>query len=129
MKIFKIIKYLFWKFQKLIVSSVKQDFSQESIAKIWFSYFSIETYVVGTQKNRLNETVLLSNHNICYNEWVRKYLQFYAENFCLFKPVVKENIEPVHEILALQAQAPQNIGCLHTQGMDVDEDSDQKLDI
>ena len=25
-----------------------------------FSYFSIQTYVVGTQKNRLNETVLLS---------------------------------------------------------------------
>ena len=25
-----------------------------------FSYFSTKTYVVGTQKNRLNETVLLS---------------------------------------------------------------------
>ena len=25
-----------------------------------FLYFSIKTYVVGTQKNRLNETVLLS---------------------------------------------------------------------
>ena len=30
-----------------------------------FSYFSTETYVVGTQKNRLNETVLLSTQNIC----------------------------------------------------------------
>ena len=28
--------------------------------KIIFSYFSPKTYVVGTQKNRLNETVLLS---------------------------------------------------------------------
>ena len=28
--------------------------------KIYFSYFSIKVYVVGTQKNRLNETVLLS---------------------------------------------------------------------
>ena len=27
--------------------------------KIYFSYFSTKTYVVGTQKNRLNETVLL----------------------------------------------------------------------
>ena len=29
------------------------------------SYFSARTYVVGTQKNRLNETVLLSTQNIC----------------------------------------------------------------
>ena len=36
-------------------------------------------YVVGTEKNRLNETVLLSTQNICLNRWVRKYLQFYAE--------------------------------------------------
>ena len=32
-----------------------------------FSYFSAKTYVVGTQKNRLNETVLLSKQNICFN--------------------------------------------------------------
>ena len=32
-----------------------------------FSHFSIKTYVVGTQKNRLNETVLLSIINICIN--------------------------------------------------------------
>ena len=32
---------------------------------IFFSYFSTKTYVVGTQKNRLNETVLLSTQNIC----------------------------------------------------------------
>ena len=29
------------------------------------SDFSAKTYVVGTQKNRLNETVLLSDQNIC----------------------------------------------------------------
>ena len=29
------------------------------------SYFSTKTYVVGTQKNRLNEMVLLSTQNIC----------------------------------------------------------------
>ena len=34
---------------------------------------------MGTQKNRLNETVLLSTQNIYYNLWVRNYLQFYAE--------------------------------------------------
>ena len=41
--------------------------------------FSTKTYDVGTQKNCLNETVLLSTQNICYKLWVRKYLQFYAE--------------------------------------------------
>ena len=34
---------------------------------IYFLYFSSKTYVVGTQKNRLNETVLLSTQNICLN--------------------------------------------------------------
>ena len=33
--------------------------------KIIFLYFSSKTYVVGTQKNRLNETVLLSFQNTC----------------------------------------------------------------
>ena len=43
---------------------------------------------MGTQKNRLNETVLLSTQNICLTLWVRKYLQFYTEMFCLSKPVL-----------------------------------------
>ena len=46
--------------------------------------FLNQNNVVGTQKNRLNETVLLSTQNI----YVRKYAQFYAENFCLSKPLV-----------------------------------------
>ena len=32
----------------------------------YFSYSSTKTYVMGTQKNRLNETVLLSTHNIMF---------------------------------------------------------------
>ena len=43
---------------------VIQDFSSECVTKIHFSYFSTKTYVVGTQKNRLNETVVLSIQNI-----------------------------------------------------------------
>ena len=35
--------------------------------KIIFSDFSTKTYVVGTQKNRLDETVLLSTQNTCSN--------------------------------------------------------------
>ena len=31
----------------------------------FFSYFSTKTYVVGAQKNCLNETVLLNTQNIC----------------------------------------------------------------
>ena len=42
---------------------------------------------MGTQKNRLNETGFLSTLNICYKEWVIKYSQVYAENFCLSKRV------------------------------------------
>ena len=40
----------------LLVKSAQRNF---------FSYFSIKTCVVGTQNNRLNETVLLSTQNIC----------------------------------------------------------------
>ena len=35
------------------------------LMKILFSYFSTKIYVLGIQKNRLNETVLLSSQNIC----------------------------------------------------------------
>ena len=31
-----------------------------------FSYPSVLTFVLGPQKNRLIETVLLSTHNICF---------------------------------------------------------------
>ena len=33
-------------------------------SKNWFSFFSTKAYDVGTQKNRLDETVLLSTQNI-----------------------------------------------------------------
>ena len=37
------------------------------IGKLFFLYFSSKTYVVGTQRKRLNETVLLSTQNTCLN--------------------------------------------------------------
>ena len=43
---------------------------------------------MGTQKNPLNERVLLSIQNIRKKLWVRKYLKFYAENVCLSKHVI-----------------------------------------
>ena len=47
------------------------------VTENYFSYFSTKkTYVVGTQKNRFNETVLLSTQNIYLDCWVRKQLFF-----------------------------------------------------
>ena len=42
---------------------------------------------MGTQKNCLNEMVLLSTQNICLILLVRKYSQFYARKFCLSEPM------------------------------------------
>ena len=39
----------------------------ECVTENYFSYFSTKTYVVGTKKTHLNETVLLSTQNICLN--------------------------------------------------------------
>ena len=49
-----------------------------------FSYFSTKTYVVGTQKNRLNETVLLSTQNIL------KIIFTFLHSFfvCLTRPMI-----------------------------------------
>ena len=38
-------------------------------------------HVVGTQKNRLNETILLNTQNKCLNWWIRRYSQFYTQCF------------------------------------------------
>ena len=50
----------------------------KSVQLKYFSYILTKTYVVGTKKNRLNETVLLSSQNKCYNSRIRKYSEFYA---------------------------------------------------
>ena len=45
---------------------------QECVTKTYFSYFWCKTYVVGTQKNHNDETVLLSTQNKRLNWWIRK---------------------------------------------------------
>ena len=40
---------------------------------------------MGTQKNRLNERVLLSTQNKCLNLRLRKYSKFYAQKLCSSK--------------------------------------------
>ena len=74
-------------FPTFIKLRMRQAFSSECVAEKYFFYFSTKTYVVGTQKNRLNETVLLGIQNKCYKLWVRKFLQLYAKIFGLSKPV------------------------------------------
>ena len=39
----------------------------KSVTENYFPYFSTKTYVVGTQKNHLDETVFLSTQNTCLN--------------------------------------------------------------
>ena len=46
----------------------------------YFAYYLTKTYVVGTQKNRLNETVLLSTQNTCLNSWVENNYNFTLKN-------------------------------------------------
>ena len=50
----------------------------------WF-FFGIfqPNHVVGTQKNCLDETVLLSTKNTCVNWWIRKYRNFTQTIFAL----------------------------------------------
>ena len=43
----------------------KELSQKEFVIKKWLSYFSLKTYVVGNQKNRLIETALLSTENKC----------------------------------------------------------------
>ena len=70
---------------------------KECVAKNYFSYFSSKTYVVGTQKNRLNKMVLLSTQKYVQTDGLENIKKFYAQNFvylCLW---------PVQEILLLIA--------------------------
>ena len=46
------------------IGSHHRPLVKECISENQFSYFSTKTYVVGTQKNNLNETVLLSIQNL-----------------------------------------------------------------
>ena len=36
----------------------------------------------------------MSTQNICLKLWIRKYLQFYAENICLTKPMYFSHLPP-----------------------------------
>ena len=44
----------------------------------YFSHFSSKTYFVGTQKNRLNKTVLLTTQNICFELMAKKIINIFS---------------------------------------------------
>ena len=50
-----------------VVKEVAAENNDNIRLKNYVSYFSSKTYVIGSQKNRLNETVLLSTQNIYFN--------------------------------------------------------------
>ena len=54
---------------------------------------------MGTQKNRLHETVLLSTQNKCLNWWIRKYLQCYAHFFSILTYAIWNLLEVGCDIL------------------------------
>ena len=69
---------------------------------------------MGTQKNHLNEMVLLSTQNICYKLWIRKYSQFYSKNFCLSIPVVTTRESLTNLTQSIKTEC--NIYSFHTSG-------------
>ena len=87
-----------------ITVHLNRYYSEECAPEKYFSYFSTKRYVMGTQKNHLNETVLLSTQNICKKIWVRKYLLFYAENVCLSKPMFIVNLSDFEKIFSRRAR-------------------------
>ena len=56
--------------QQYIYGNVNRNFQL-------FPYCDIKMYIVSAQKNRLNETVLLSTHNIYFAWEIRKLLRKY----------------------------------------------------
>ena len=58
---------------KLLIGQASNFFSLKFSI---FSYPSVLTYVLGAQKNRLIETVLLSSQNICFGWEIRKFILF-----------------------------------------------------
>ena len=64
------------------------------IVMIFFSYFPAKTYVVGAQKNQLNETVLLSTQNTCFNLLI-SYPFIYLESSKIHKYLISYAIYDV----------------------------------
>ena len=63
---------------RFVVNKSEKKKLRKIAQKYWyFSYFSMKTYVVGTHKKRLMETLPLITHNICFHGEIRKILSGY----------------------------------------------------
>ena len=61
---------------------------------ISYMYFLTKTYVVGTQKNRFNETVLLSTQNTCLNCLGQKIvIILHPKNFAYLLPMIIDDFD------------------------------------
>ena len=49
-----------------------------------FSYFSLKPYVVTPHLNRLDETIQMRGHNICFYAELIKIITYYHQTFPLF---------------------------------------------
>ena len=69
---------------------------------------------MGTQKNCHNETVIEHQKHML-KLWITKYLQFYAENICLSKPVFtnRMSIEDSDHADCMGAQADLSLQWAH----------------
>ena len=50
----------------------------------YFSYFCSKTKMMGTRSNRLDDAVLTSTHNLCFEQKYEKYQNFLSQNFSFF---------------------------------------------
>ena len=71
---------LFWKFSgRIVITSHRFRQTKYLSVKWWiFSYPSVLTYVLGAQKTRLIDTVLLSTHDIYFGWEIRKLNFWYT---------------------------------------------------
>ena len=87
--------------------------------KLFFSHFYTKTYVVGAQKNRTNETVLLSTPKHMFKLMGKKIITIYAKKSISGAMLDFTDIfEPRHEI-------SNNVVCATSKGSE--QQSDQSL--
>ena len=66
---------------KVVVKGAAAENNDNITLKNYFSYFSSKTNVVGSQKKRLDEAILLSTSKMCFDWWVRKKDNFMIKNY------------------------------------------------
>ena len=73
-------------------NTIPQD---KSVLRKFTSYFTTKTYIVGTQKNRLNETVLLIIQNIMFKLMDKKIITI----LCLQNLHIRANALYIHVLV------------------------------